>query len=67
MISILACARLLRRLFDFSAETGVLERELPGCSGFGPASYGIPVAPVWLPQATLRQPAESPEATDRPT
>lgn len=58
MIPIYAWAALLRRLFDLNAETAVLEDGLHlACSGLSLASYGIPVAPVWLPEMELRAPA----------
>lgn len=64
MISIPMLAAALRRLFDFNAETAVLEEGLQAaCCGLSFASYGIPVAPVWLPQdelhARLTQPARA--------
>ncbi len=55
MISLIACAGALRRLFDLTAEDAVLEDGLQAaCSGFCLAGYGIPVAPVWLPETELR-------------
>jgi hypothetical protein len=56
MMTIATLAALLRRLLDLGAETAVMEEGLQAaCSGFGLASYGIPVAPVWLPELPLRE------------
>jgi len=50
LIPLIPLFRLLRRLFDVSAETSVMEEGLQAaCRGFSLASYGIPLAPVWLP------------------
>lgn len=58
MIPFCAWAALLRRLFDFNAEAAVLEDSLHAArSSLSLASYGIPVAPVWLPELELREPA----------
>ncbi|PPE72874.1 hypothetical protein C3942_15730 [Solimonas fluminis] len=56
MITFATLAALLRRLLDLGAETSVMEEGLQAaCGGFGLASYGIPVAPVWLPEPVLRR------------
>lgn len=56
MIMIATLAALLRRLLDLGAEASVMEEGLQlSCGGLGLASYGIPVAPVWLPEALLRE------------
>lgn len=56
MITIATLAALLRRLLDLGAEASVMEEGLQlSCGGLGLASYGIPVAPVWLPEALLRE------------
>lgn len=61
MIPLYAWAALLRRLFDLNAETAVLEDGLHiARSGLVLASYGIPVAPVWLPELNLREAAIEP-------
>ena len=59
MISLAAWAALLRRLFDFNAETAMMEDSLYAVyGGLSLASYGIPVAPVWLPELELRRSTE---------
>jgi len=61
MIPLYAWAALLRRLFDFNAEAAVLESSLQAArNGLSLASYGIPVAPVWLPELDLREAAREP-------
>lgn len=61
MMTIATLAALLRRLLDLGAEASVMEEGLQlGCGGLGLASYGIPVAPVCLPEVALRQRLETP-------
>lgn len=66
MIAMIAPLRLLRRLLrsllDVSAETRVMEEGLQvACRGFSLASYGIPLAPVWLPElGAVRLPRAGP-------
>lgn len=61
MIGLLLLRSALRRVFDCSAETAVLEDSLQvACSGFSLASYGIPLMPVWLPEIELRESLQHP-------
>ncbi|MDM4770187.1 hypothetical protein [Solimonas sp. SE-A11] len=65
MMTLASLAALLRRLLDLGAEASVMEEGLQlTCGGLGLASYGIPVAPVWLPEFAVRQRLETPRQQD---